>query len=69
MNINGVFYYKTTNNLGIAKLDINLNPGEYILTAYYDNLEMGNKIKVLSRISGRIFLQLMEIQLMFRLIL
>ena len=52
MNINGVFYYKATNNLGIAKLDINLNPGEYILTAYYDNLEMGNKIKVLSRISG-----------------
>ena len=33
MNINGVFYDRTTNASGIAKLNINLNPGEYILTA------------------------------------
>jgi hypothetical protein len=32
-NINGVLYNKTTNANGIAKLSINLRPGEYILTA------------------------------------
>ncbi len=52
MNINGVFYYRVTDNSGIAKLNINLNPGEYMLTAYYDNLEIGNKITVLSRLFG-----------------
>ena len=29
-NINGVFYKKTTNTEGIAKLNINLDPGKYI---------------------------------------
>ena len=33
-NINGVFYNRTTNNSGWARLNINLNPGEYIITAY-----------------------------------
>ena len=33
MNINGVFYERATNENGTAKLNINLNPGEYILTA------------------------------------
>ena len=33
MNINGVFYNRTTNENGTTKLNINLNPGEYILTA------------------------------------
>ena len=33
MNINGVFYNRTTNENGTAKLNINLNPGEYVLTA------------------------------------
>ena len=32
-NINGVFYTRTTNENGIAKMNINLNPGEYIITA------------------------------------
>ena len=32
-NINGVFYTRMTNEYGIARLNINLNPGEYILTA------------------------------------
>ena len=32
-NINGVFYQRKTNENGQAKLNINLNPGEYILTA------------------------------------
>ena len=30
MNINGVFYNRTTNENGTAKLNINLEPGEYI---------------------------------------
>ena len=33
MNINGVFYNRTTNENGTSKLNINLNPGTYILTA------------------------------------
>ena len=33
-NINGVFYNRTTDTNGIAKLNINLNPGNYTLTAY-----------------------------------
>ena len=33
MNINGVFYNRTTNENGTAKLNINLGPGQYILTA------------------------------------
>ena len=33
MNINGVFYNRTTNANGTAKLNINLEPGEYTLTA------------------------------------
>ena len=32
-NINGVFYTRTTNNQGIARMNINLNPGTYVLTA------------------------------------
>lgn len=32
-NINGVFYTRTTNENGTARLDINLNPGNYIITA------------------------------------
>ncbi len=48
MNINGVFYTRKTNDLGLAKLNINLNPGEYILTAYHPNgLACSNKITVL----------------------
>ena len=35
-NINGVFYTKTTDAEGIAKLGIRLRPGAYILTAYND---------------------------------
>ena len=33
LNINGVYYTRTTNDQGIAKMNINLNPGTYILTA------------------------------------
>lgn len=33
-NINGVFYTRNTDDSGYAKLNINLRPGTYILTAY-----------------------------------
>ena len=33
-NINGVFYTRITDNDGVAKLNIRLRPGSYILTAY-----------------------------------
>ncbi|MBQ2636817.1 MAG: cysteine protease, partial [Methanobrevibacter sp.] len=53
-NINGVFYTRQTNNNGVAKLNINLNPGDYILTAYNtkDGCSFSNKIKVLSTINS-----------------
>lgn len=48
LNINGVFYIRITNDLGIACLNINLAPGDYILTAIHPNgLGCGNIIKVL----------------------
>ena len=46
-NINGVFYTRTTNASGIAKLNINLQPGDYIITAGYKNCVVSNNIKVL----------------------
>ncbi|WP_404807481.1 Ig-like domain-containing protein [Methanobrevibacter smithii] len=51
-NINGVLYEKQTDSEGIAKLNINLLPGEYILTAMHLNSEAkSNIIKVLTTIS------------------
>ncbi|MBO5151896.1 MAG: hypothetical protein J6B73_07060, partial [Methanobrevibacter sp.] len=47
-NINGVFYTRTTNESGYAKMNINLNPGEYIITAEYNGLSVSNNITVLS---------------------
>ncbi len=41
ININGVYYYKTTDNNGIAKMNINLIPGTYILTV--DNPVSGER--------------------------
>ena len=43
-NINGVFYKRTTNEDGIAKLKINLHPGEYIITSESNYLSIANKI-------------------------
>ena len=49
MNINGVFYNRLTNENGTAKLNINLEPGEYILTAIdpLTGLQMSYNITVL----------------------
>ena len=45
-NINGVFYTKTTGNDGIARLNINLLPGEYIITSSYNGLNAANKVTI-----------------------
>lgn len=45
-NINGVFYHKTTDDNGVAKLNINLQKGKYIITSCWNDHETGNKIVV-----------------------
>ncbi len=50
--INGVFYTRTTNASGYAKLNINLAPDEYTITAEYNTLRVSNKIKVLPVLSA-----------------
>ena len=54
MNINGVFYNRTTNENGTARLNINLNPGEYILTAIdpLTGLQMSYIITVLPTLNA-----------------
>jgi len=51
-NINGVFYTRTTNASGIAKLNINLGPGSYIITAEYAGCRVANTITVLQVLSA-----------------
>lgn len=54
-NINGLLYDRTTDKNGIATMNINLRPGNYIITAY--NILKGeatsNNITVLSTIYGK----------------
>lgn len=53
-NIHGVFYVRTTDQNGVARLNINLEPGNYILTAYnpIDGYSLGNNVKVLPTLNG-----------------
>ncbi|MGV8173071.1 MAG: C1 family peptidase, partial [Methanobrevibacter sp.] len=54
-NINGVFYTRETDSNGIAKLNINLRPGNYILTATdpETGLDIGFGITVLPTIIAK----------------
>ena len=52
-NINGVFYNRTTNASGIAKLNINLEPGKYVITADYNGCRVSNDITVLSTLQTK----------------
>ena len=52
-NINGVFYERQTNESGIAKLNINLQPGDYIITAEYEGCFVANNITVLPVLSAK----------------
>ena len=45
-NVNGVFYYRTTGSDGIARLNINLMSGEYIITSSYNGANIANKITI-----------------------
>ncbi|WP_409200361.1 right-handed parallel beta-helix repeat-containing protein [Methanobrevibacter sp. DSM 116169] len=46
MNINGVIYHRTTSSGGLAKLNINLDRGHYIITASYGGYSTSNIIVV-----------------------
>ena len=45
-NVNGVFYHRITDNKGIAKLNIRLMAGEYIITSSWNNFQTGNTIRI-----------------------
>ena len=47
-NINGVFYDRITDDFGIARLNINLMDGEYIITSSYNGCNISNKITISS---------------------
>ncbi|MBP3226916.1 MAG: carboxypeptidase regulatory-like domain-containing protein [Methanobrevibacter sp.] len=51
-NINGVFYNRTSDENGYVKLNINLRPGDYIITAEYNGYKISNNIKVLPVLVG-----------------
>ena len=45
-NINGVLYNRYTDSSGNAKLNINLQAGEYIITSEYNGYKISNTIKI-----------------------
>ena len=45
-NINGVFYNRLTDSDGIAKLNIRLMAGQYIITSSYNSCNISNKITI-----------------------
>ena len=47
-NINGVFYNRTSDSNGLVRLNINLLPGEYIITATYGGERVSDKVTVLA---------------------
>ena len=47
-NINGVFYNKITEDTGMARLNINLLPGQYIITSSYNGVNIANRVTVTS---------------------
>ncbi len=49
-NINGVLYNRATDSYGIARLNINLMAGEYIITSEYDGFKIANTITIKDKI-------------------
>ena len=52
-NINGRFYTRQSDANGYVGMNINLIPGDYIVTANYNGLRASNSIHVLNVLSGR----------------
>lgn len=52
-NINGRFYTRQSDENGYVGMNINLIPGDYIVTANYNGLRASNAIHVLNVLSGR----------------
>ena len=48
-NINGVFYTRFTDSNGVARLNINLMPGEYIITSQYETAMLSNTITIAAK--------------------
>ena len=46
LNINGIFYDRITDDNGTARLNLNLQPGTYIITASYNGLNAANKVVI-----------------------
>ena len=65
-NINGVLYKRTTDNNGIAIMNINLNPNKYVITATNPNTKQtySNNIIVKTTINGNDIIK-MEPNIMF----
>ncbi|WP_409199467.1 transglutaminase domain-containing protein [Methanobrevibacter sp. DSM 116169] len=55
-NINGVLYKRDTNSEGIARLNINLDPNNYIISVinHHDGLQLGYNVKILAQASTNI---------------
>ena len=51
-NIHGRLYTRYTDSNGYVKLNINLEPGDYVMTTYYKDCREGNTIKVLPVLSA-----------------
>lgn len=47
-NINGMLNNRTTDSDGVAKLNINLMPGKYIITSSYNGSNIANTITIKS---------------------
>ena len=45
-NINGVFYTRYSDSDGIARLNINLMAGKFIITSEYEDLRISNTITI-----------------------
>lgn len=45
-NINGVLYTRISNENGEASLNINLNPGQYIITSIWRDYQVGNRVTI-----------------------
>lgn len=65
-NINGVFYTRSSGVDGIAKLNINLNPGDYVITAQFNNSEkISNNITVIPSILSKDLVKVYKNQTQF----